>query len=144
MLIEKFLQACPARHWREGKWKYAAFGRYLEEHGNDKEQMPNVELSYSSLIRHLAFEIRHSFVICPSSLVIILTWLAGPLMFIAFWNGSKISFPALGQMPQLDVDAAGEIEISTQFDPHRHVPIFTADAYKVEQVLIEVIHYRVP
>jgi len=65
-------------------------------------------------------------------------------MFIAIWNGPKISFPAFGQMPQLDVDAAGEIEISTQFHPHRHVPMIPADAYKVEQVLIEVIHHHVP
>jgi hypothetical protein len=44
----------------------------------------------------------------------------------------------------LDGNAAGEIKVSTHFHPHRNIPMIAADAYKIQQVLIEVIHYHAP
>jgi hypothetical protein len=56
--------------------------------------------------------------------------------------GGGVFCPAGDQMLQLHIYPAVEIQVGTQFDPHRHVPMFTADIHVSKQVLIQSIHDR--
>ena len=58
--------------------------------------------------------------------------------------GGGVLGPAGNEMLQLQINPAVEIQIRTQLDPHRHVPMFTADAHVSKQVLIQTIHGQFP
>lgn len=125
-----------ARHGIGGRasGKYAALGRFLEATHDYEAPMSNNENAYC-----------HSCIVILSSLVIFSLGLSRMVrQLMTFQNRSRFVLPALGQMPQLDIYAPGEIQVSTQFHAHRHVPMIPADARVTLRVLFEVVHYRVP